>query len=128
MRVKISYGIDLVDLPEEVIALYDKVGRDVRILENQSDKTELLLEEEEHDSCLSMILKMRETLGKIDSRLGDISNILEGYVAYNKQNGETHDTSERRSPVDTTGNYVVSGTEEPYGGDDEPGTESGDIS
>ena len=96
MRVKISYGIDLVDLPEEVIALYDKVGRDVRVLENQSDKTELLLEEEEHDSCLSMILKMRETLGKIDSRLGDISNILEGYVAYNKQNGETHDTPETR--------------------------------
>ena len=128
MRVKISYGIELDDLPDEMKKLYDSISEWIRILDNQSDTAENLLETGEYQSCLSMMNKMQETMVKMDTRIADIYNILEGYVIYKKQNGETHDTSERRSPVDTAGNYVVSGTEEPNGGDDEPGTESGNIS
>ena len=128
MRVKISYSIDLEDISEEVVMLYDMIARQVRTLERQSNTIEDLMEQTEQESCLSIMSKMRETMGKIDARLDDLSNILDGYVAYNKQNGEANDTPERRSPVDTSGYDAVSGAEVPNGGDVEPQPESGDIS
>ena len=128
MRVKISYGIELDDLPDEIKKLYDSVSEWIRILDNQADTAEDLLEAEEYESCLSMMNKMQETMVKMDSRIGDVHNILEGYITYKKHNGVKNDPSERRSPVDTTGNDVVSRTEESDGGYDEPGTKSGDIS
>ena len=128
MRVKISYGIELEDLPEEIIKLYDDVSKGINILEKQSDTVEDLLEAEEYTPCLSMITKFRETMGKIDSRLGDISLIMQGYTEYKKQEGEQNDPSERGSAVDTTGSNVVQGLEQSDGGDDESRTESSDFS
>ncbi len=128
MRVKISYGIELDDLPDEMKKLYDSISEWIRILDNQSDTAEDLLEAEEYESCLSMMNKMQETMVKMDTRIADIYNILEGYVLYKKQNGVENDPPERRSPVDTAGNDVISRTEQSNGGNDEPGAESGDIS
>ena len=128
MRVKISYGIELEDLPEEIIKLYDDVSRGISILEKQSDTVEDLLEAEEYSSCLSIITKFRETMGKIDSRLGDISLIMQGYTEYKKQEGEQNDPSERRPAVDTTSSNVVQGLEQSDGSDDESRTESSDFS
>ena len=119
MRVKISYGIDLEELPEEVTKLYDSVAQWVSTIEKQSDTNEDLLEEQEFESCLSMMTKMRETMGKIDARLDDICNILEGYVLYNKENGENHEPRERRPDMDPTSSDVISGTEISDGSNDE---------
>ena len=77
MRVKISYGIELDDLPDEIKKLYDSVSEWIRILDNQADTAEDLLEAEEYESCLSMMNKMQETMVKMDSRIGDVHNILE---------------------------------------------------
>ena len=128
MRVKISYGIELEDLPEEVIKLYDDVSKCICVLEKQSDTVEDLLEAEEYESCLSIMNKLRETMAKMDSRLADISLIMQGYVGYKKQEGEQDDTPKGRPAVDTTSGDVIPRTEQSNGGDDESGTQSGDFS
>ena len=116
MRVKISYGIELEDLPEEVIKLYDDVAKWVTTLEKQSDTVEDLLEAEEYESCLSMMTKFRQTMGKMDARLEDISSIMKGYIAY--EEGEKNESPERRSAVDTASSNVVPGTEQRPDGSD----------
>lgn len=122
MRVKISYGIHLDDLPEEVINLYDSVAKWVVSLEKQSDTIEDLLEAEEFEPCLAMVSRMRGTLAKVDSRLEDLSNILEGYSIYMKENGVENDIPKGGPAVDTASGDIVSGTEKPHGSNDEPGT------
>ena len=128
MRVKISYGVELDQIPEEVQNLFDSVGDWMHTLSKQGDTVEDLLATEELEACASVMNKMRETLAKMDARIEDLSSILGGYNAYIRQNGVEDDPSERRPVVDTTGGNVVSGTQEPNGSDDEPRTESGDLS
>lgn len=122
MRVKISYGVELDQIPEEVQNLFDGVGEWIHTLSKQGDTIDDLLTTEELEACVSVMNKMRETLGKMDSRIEDLSSILEGYNAYIKQIGVENDPSERRPVVDTTSSNVVQGTEESYGSNDESGT------
>ena len=122
MRVKISYGVELDQIPEEVQKLFDGVTDWQDTLSKQGDTIDDLLETEELEACVSVMNKMRETLAKIDARIEDLSMILEGYNIYMKQNGEENAPPERRPVVDTTGSDVVSGAEESYGSDDESGT------
>ena len=122
MRVKISYGIQVEEVPEEVQKLFDGVGEWMHTLSKQSDTIEDLLEAEELEAGLSMMNKMRETLGNMDARVQDLSHILEGYNAYKKQNGVRDDSSERRPAVGTPSSNVVSRTEESDGSDDESPT------
>lgn len=121
-RVKISYGVELDQIPEEVQNLFDGVGEWMHTLSKQSDTIEDLLETEELEACVSVMNKMRETLSKMDARIEDLSSILTGYNAYMKQNGAKDDSPERRPVVDTTSSDVVQGAEESYGSDDESGT------
>ena len=122
MRVKISYGVELDQIPEEVQNLFDGVNEWMHTLSKQGDTIEDLLATEELEACVSVMNKMRETLAKMDARIEDLSNILEGYNAYIKQNGVEDDPPERRPVVDTAGSNAVSGAEESYGSDDESGT------
>jgi BMFP domain-containing protein YqiC len=121
VRVKISYGVELDQIPEEVQKLFDNVGEWKHTLSKQADTVHDLLTTEELESCVSVMNKMRETLAKMDARIEDLSSILEGYNIYMKQNGAEDDPSERRPVVDTASSDVVQGTEEPYGSDDESG-------
>ena len=122
MRVKISYGVELDQIPEEVQNLFDGVGEWIHTLSKQADTVHDLLVTEELESCVSVMNKMRTTLAKMDARIEDLSNILGGYNTYIKQNGAENDPSERRPVVDTTSSNVVSGTKESDGSDDESGT------
>ena len=122
MRVKISYGVELDQIPEEVQNLFDGVNEWMHTLSKQGDTIEDLLATEELEACASVMNKMRETLAKMDARIEDLSNILTGYNIYIKENGVEDDPSERRPVVDTTGGNVVSGPEESDGSDDESGT------
>lgn len=119
MRVKISYGVELDQIPEEVQKLFDGVNEWQETLSKQGDTVEDLLETEELDTCVSVMSKMRQTLGKMDARIEDISLILEGYSAYMKQNGAENESPERRSDMDSTSSDVVSGTEVTDGSNDE---------
>ena len=127
MRVKISYGVELDQIPEEVQNLFDGVGGWMHTLSKQAKTVHDLLATEELESCVSVMNKMRETLAKMDARIDDLSNILGGYNTYINQNGVEDDPPERRPVVDTTGGNVVSGTEESDGSDVESRTESGDL-
>ena len=129
MRVKISYGVELDQIPEEVQKLFDNVAEWQHTLSKQSDTIEDLLETKEFGACLSVMEKMRETLAKMDFRIIDLSNILEGYDNYIKQHGVENEPPERRPIVDTTGSNVVSGSEQGSDGSDvESRAESGNIS
>ncbi len=119
MRVKISYGIEIEKIPEEVQKLFDVVSDAIQTLEKQSDTIDDLLEAEEIDPCVSLMGKMRITLGSMDARITDLSNILEGYSAYLKQNGVEDEVSapERRPVVDPPSSDVVPRTEQSDGGE-----------
>ena len=121
-RVKISYGVELDQIPKEVQNLFDGVGEWMHTLAKQSDTIEDLLETEELEACVSVMDKMRQTLSNMDARIEDLSSILVGYNTYIKENGAKDDSPERRPAVDTTSGNVVQGTEESHGGDDESGT------
>ncbi len=117
MRVKISYGIEVEKVPEEIQKLFDSVADWQDTLSKQSDTIDDLLGTEELDACLSVMHKMRMTLANMDSRLMDLSNILEGYNNYIKQSGVENElsTPERRPVVDPPSSNVVSGTEQSDG-------------
>ena len=119
MRVKISYGVELDQIPEEVQKLFDVVGEALHTLDKQSDTIDDLLQSEEVESCISLMNKMRDTLGKMDARIADLSLILEGYNNYLNQNGVRNEPPERRPVVDTTGSDVVPGTGQSDGGEAE---------
>ena len=122
MRVKISYGVELDQIPEEVQNLFDGVGEWKHTLSKQADTVHDLLVTEELESCVSVMNKMRETLAKMDARIEDLSSILTGYNIYIKENGVEDDPPERRPVVDTTSGNVVSGPKESDGSDDESET------
>jgi BMFP domain-containing protein YqiC len=121
VRVKISYGVELDQIPEEVQKLFDSVMQWQDTLSRQSDTIDDLLATEEFDACVSVMEKMRMTLGKMDSRLSDLSSILEGYDNYIKQTGVENElsTSERRPVVDTASSHAVSRAEQSDGSEDE---------
>ncbi len=128
-RVRISYGIEIENVPKEVQRLFDNVGDNIDTLSKQADTVDDLLDNEESEACISVMRKMRQTLATMDARIEDLSSIVEGYDAYIKQNGAENEPSERRSTVDTTSSNVVSRSEQRSDGRDvESGTESSDIS
>ncbi len=100
MRVKISYGADILEVPEEVDQLYTYVSDKIRALKTQTEHIEDALSEEEIDLALPLMNKMRMTLSSIDQRLADIEMISSGYL--NHIQGD-EDVSNRRSSVDPSG-------------------------
>ena len=85
MRVKISYGVDVEEVPDEIEELFDFIYRKKLKLDKQLDLVERLVEERDLSASIAIIEKLRSTLVKMDSRLGDISSIAAGYVAYQNQ-------------------------------------------
>jgi hypothetical protein len=100
VRVKISYGAEIEEVPEEIDQLYTYVSDKVRKLQRQTEQIEELLSEEEIEVTLGLVDTMRRTLATIDKRLSDIEMISAGYLNHTK-GGE--DVPSRRSSVDPTG-------------------------
>ena len=100
MRVKISYGADITEVPEEVDQLYTYVSAKSRSIARQSEIIEEHLENEDLQGALFLIDKMRKTLARMDQRLSDLEMISVGYLTHIK--GEEH-VSDGRSIMDTTG-------------------------
>ncbi len=109
MRVKISYGANINEVPEEVEQLYTYVSQKVRALKIQTEHIEEALSEEEMDLALPLMDKMRRTLSSIDKRLADIEMISTGYLNYKK--GE-EDVPTGRPPVATTKDSTYSARSE----------------
>lgn len=100
MRVKISYGAEIEEVPEEVEQLFTYVSEKSRTILRQAQKIEEVLEEEDVESSMFLIEKMRKTLVQMDKRLSDIQMISAGYIQHSQ--GDTN-VSDRRLDMGSTG-------------------------
>ena len=80
MRVKISYEVDLEEIPEEV----SKLCEDMKIRLNTAiNRIEWLMNDLRSDKDVTKVLQgiheARRDLFKVDSKLEDTSSILKGY-------------------------------------------------
>ena len=116
MRVKISYGVDIEEVPDEIEELFDFVYRRKINIDKQLDLVERLIEEKDLEAAVATMDKLRLTLAKMDNRISDISQIALGYIAYKEQEG-VQDVSEGRPSVDTVGHSAVSAPPKQPGGD-----------
>jgi|TARA_R100000081_G_C4703827_1_gene109079 hypothetical protein len=97
MRVRISYSVEIEEVPREVVRLLNDTGTD---LINLKHKLQLLINEIDNkttnaDRAKSEIAELREELAKIDYCLADSDSILQGYYATtNGSKEEGDDASE----------------------------------
>ena len=115
MRVKISYGVDIEQVPGEVQKLFDDVNILLDKLGKQQDTVDDLLETKELEACVTIMDKMRQTMADMDNRVADLVSILQGYNGYIRQLGEQDDTPERGPIMDPTSSDVVQGREQSDG-------------
>ena len=114
MRVKISYGVEVEDVPDEIEELFDFVYNKKHNIDKQLDLVERLIEERDLEAALTVMDKLRLSLAKMDNRISDISQIARGYIIYKEQEG-VQNVSEGRPSVDTVEHSVVSSTPEQSG-------------
>ena len=80
MRVKISYTVDLEEIPEKTSKLISQSGKDLRnISEELEDLSVSLVMDKETIKIIKRVDDLRQELYKIDSLLEDTSSILIGY-------------------------------------------------
>ena len=108
--MKISYGADIQEVPDELEQLHTYVIHKVKSLQTQSEHIEDAFSEEEIDLALPLIDKMRKTLALIDQRLSDIEMISAGYLNYRQGEQDVHDG---RPGVATTENSIATGETPP---------------
>ena len=81
MRVRISYSVELEDVPQEVVRLLETANNQVTDVRDVID--ELVAEIENDASSADRIAKiisdLRESLAKIDHQLADSDSIIQGY-------------------------------------------------
>ena len=94
MRVRISYSVDLKDVPLECARmLYDAVEQMKEAGEEIDDVVKLLDDDKAHAWIIKdRIKKCREKLAKLDATLADNDMILEGY--FSAKEPEVEDVSE----------------------------------
>jgi len=95
MRVRISYSVEIEEVPQEVVRLLNDSSTD---LINLKHKLQLLINEIDNKTidghrAKSEIVELREELARIDYSLGDSDSILQGYFEATKE-PEEEDVSE----------------------------------
>ena len=122
-RVKISYGVELDHIPEEVQNLFVSVHSSSETLVIQSEMVQDLLDTEELEAAEGLMTKMRKTMGDMDARIADLSSVLVGYNNYMEQSGaenESNDSPEGGPVMDTPSSDAVPRSEESHGSENEP--------
>ena len=84
MRVKISYGAEIEEVPEEVGELFAYVSQKGRAVLHQAQMIEGILEEDDLESAMLLMEKMRKTLVQMDKRISDIQMISAGYIQHSQ--------------------------------------------
>ena len=81
MRVRLSYSVELEEVPEQVAQLIDDEWETISHCDYLVRQIVDILKAEDPsiDSSLRKIDKIRQTLGSIDLRLNECESILEGY-------------------------------------------------
>jgi|ETNvirnome_2_300_1030623.scaffolds.fasta_scaffold00500_11 hypothetical protein len=105
MRVKISYGININEVPETVTGLLQGAVEELKTTVSLLEKTS-----ENIDYCENKFLhvvealeKVRKSMNDIDLTIADTQLILQGLENY--YNGE-NDVSEGRSTMDSSGDIT----------------------
>lgn len=107
MRVKISYGVEISEVPTELEQLFDYVYDRKSKLDSQLELVEKLLEEKQLESAVETMDKIRLTLAEMDNRISDVSLIAQGYVDFKKQEHGVNNVSEGRLDLDTVRDGIV---------------------
>ena len=113
MRVKISYGTEISEVPNEVSDLFGFVYEKAVKVETQTKLIDDLLLHEDTQAALQLMNRMRETLAEMDGRLSDLALILDGYNNFIKNQGVQNELHNGRPAVDTAGDATVQGVEQP---------------
>jgi hypothetical protein len=97
MRVRISYSVDLEDVPEECARMLQDSLEHVGELHTQIED---LIDQLDKGQCVGWVAKLkiaecRERLGKLDVILGDNDMILEGYYTAKEPKEEVEDVSDQ---------------------------------
>ncbi len=110
MRVKISYGMDLAEVPNKSAELIREACKDLRksVIRLQMVSDALLDGEKDFDVLSREVSESRQLLTGADEVLMDAQSILEGLDAY--YNGE-QDVSEGRPIMDSSGDVNSSSTD-----------------
>lgn len=92
MRVRLSYSVELEEVPEHVSQLIDEEWDSIGFCDHTIKEIIDLLNSDDPsiDSSLKKIDKIRQTLGSIDLRFAECESILEGYRQ--AQSGATEPT------------------------------------
>lgn len=113
MRVKISYGTEISEVPNEVSDLFGFVYEKAVKVETQTKLIDDLLLHEDTQAALQLMNRMRETLAEMDGRLSDLALILDGYNNFIKNQGVQNELHNGRPAVDTAGDATVQGVKQP---------------
>ena len=81
MRVRLSYSVELEDVPESVAQLIEDEAGQLSYCDHAINEINNLLREADPpvESALKKIDKVRQVLGSIDQRLNECESILQGY-------------------------------------------------
>ena len=109
MRVRISYGAHIEDVPEEIDRMFDFVRIKAHKITKQMEQIDNMLSDEDVESAAAILHKLRTSLNEMDLRLADMQQISEGYLNY-KANEGVENVNEGRPSVVTTGNSPVDTT------------------
>ena len=109
MRVRISYGAHIDEVPEEIDRMFDFVRAKSYKITKQIEQIDNLFADEDLESSTVLVHKVRTSLNEIDLRLADIQHISQGYLDY-KANEGVENVSEGRPSVATAGNSPVDTT------------------
>lgn len=95
MRVRISYSVELEEVPKEVVRLLDESVNKLCLIR---DNIESLIYEIESDTVSGhrskeVFKEIREELAKIDYELADSDSILQGYHKAIKEPEEEKDSA-----------------------------------
>jgi len=102
VRVRISYGAHIDEVPEEIDRLFDFIRMKAHKITKQIEQLDAIFADEDLESSSSIIHKLRISLNDMDIRLADIQEISKGYLDY-KTNEGVENVNERRSGMATTG-------------------------
>lgn len=113
MRVRISYGVELEEVPSEMkeltIRSVNKLRQSIEVLEKN---IQTMVESNGDSSCLNLVNskidEARQEIANADFILSDVQSILEGLVDF--YTGE-RDVREGRTSVDSTGHSPTSQVE-----------------
>lgn len=98
MRVRISYGAHIDEVPEEIDQMFTYVSSKSRKVLRQIEQLESLLADEDIEATAAIVDRLRLSLNEIDLRLADIQHISAGYLNY-KANEGVENVSEGRPSV-----------------------------